>query len=84
MSRTINVVDGDGNPDYVVVEFRQARHRPLAGAAKSLQGAAEFFLSNGEGVNLISAELFEDLNGFAYYAQEEADIEWLAKIKPER
>lgn len=84
MSRTINVVDGDGNQDYVVVEFRQARYRPLAGSAKSLQGAAEFFLSNGEDVNLISAERFEDLNGLAYYAQEEADIEWLAKIKPER
>ena len=80
MSRTINVVDGDGNQDYVVVEFRHTKHRPLAGSAKSLQGAAEFFLSNGDDLNLMSAERFEDLNGYSYYAQKKDDIDWLAAL----
>lgn len=80
MSRTINVVDGEGNPDYVVVEFRQAVHRPLAGAAQSKNGAAEFFLSNGDDLNLISAERFDDLDGESYYVQDERDIEWLKAI----
>lgn len=77
MSRTIKVVDGEGNPDYVVVEFRQISHKSLAGSTQSLDGSAEFFLSNGDDLNLMSAERFEDLDGFSYYAQDKLDIEWL-------
>lgn len=77
MSRTINVVDGVGNPDYVVVEFRQVVHRPHSGSVQSKNGAAEFFLSNGDDLNLISADRFDDLDGESYYVQEERDIEWL-------
>lgn len=80
MSHTINVVDGDGNPDYVVVEFRQVVHRPLAGPAQSKDGAAEFFLSNGDALNLISAERFDDLDGESYYVQGKDDIDWLAEL----
>ena len=69
MSRTIAVKDPDGNDDYVVVEDT---------------ASPSFYLSTGEKLSLESAERFEDLNGFSYYAQEDADIDWLAKIKPER
>lgn len=80
MSRTINVVDGEGNPDYVVVRFRQVPHRPVAGPAQSKDGVPDFFLSNGDSLNLISAERFDDLDGESYYVQDERDIEWLSAL----
>lgn len=81
MSRTINVVDGNGQTDYVVVEVKEESFRSLDGPRQTYDGAVEFFLSNGEALNHISAERFEDLDGESYYAQGKLDIEWLKTLE---
>lgn len=82
MSRTIAVLNSDGEPDYVVAEPRQRQHRPQAGRAQMYEGAVEFFMSSGEGANFVKPDYFEDMDGERYQIQDVDDVEWLKSLSP--
>lgn len=78
MPRTIAVVNESGEGDYVVAEYPEHEHAPLAGQRRNYMGPVDFYLSSGEPLNIQSASRFTDLDEVeSYYVEEDQDKEWL-------